>query len=237
MNNFSLIKAFNGFLNKHSIFKVLICSPLIFIASYVIATTDASKADTSVKPQATPNETQTLIVAGGCFWCVEADFEKYPGVIDVVSGYTGGFTENPNYKEVTYKKTGHFEAAKITFNSTKTSAKELIEYFWATIDPTDPHGQFCDKGHSYKTALFYQDDAQKTTFEQSLAYLNENKKFANPIVTEILPASEFYPAEDYHQDYKKKNPLRYYYYRTGCGRDARIKQLWGNVASKEFKDK
>lgn len=226
---FSLKKALLYF-KRRSFRRVLACSSLMFIASFMIATAE----NTSKPANDAATKTSTLIVAGGCFWCVEADFEKYPGVLDVVSGYTGGSTNNPNYKEVTYRNTGHYEAAKITFDSNKTSVQELTEYFWKTVDPTDPNGQFCDKGHSYKTALFYQDDVQKSVFESSLASLKENKPFNSDIVTPILPAAKFYPAETYHQDYKKKNPLRYFYYRTGCGRDARVKQLWGDVASKKF---
>ena len=173
-------------------------------------------------------------MAGGCFWCVESDFEKHPGVIDVVSGYTGGSKKNPSYKDVTFNNTGHYEAVKITFDVERTNVKELTEYFWSTIDPTDPHGQFCDKGHSYKSALFYQNEQQKTIFEESLAYLKQNKPFKGEIATKILSAKTFYLAEEYHQDYYAKSPFKYYFYRTGCGRDSRVKQLWGNIASKQF---
>jgi peptide-methionine (S)-S-oxide reductase len=179
-------------------------------------------------------ETQTIIVAGGCFWCVESDYEKYKGVVKAESGYINGTLENPTYKEVSSKKTGHFEAVKITYNSDQVSLEELTEYFWKTIDPTDASGQFCDKGTPYKTALFYQNPQQEIVFQQSLNNLNKTKPFAMPIVTEILPAETFYLAEDYHQDYYKKNPLRYKYYRSACGRDARIKNLWGEVASYQY---
>jgi len=229
MHIFSSLKTILVYLNKRAFQKVMICSLLMFTASFVIATNDNKTANKSAEQNA-----QTLIVAGGCFWCVEADFDVHPGVIDVVSGYIGGSTDNPTYKEVTFKNTGHYEAAKITFDADKTSVKELTEYFWKTVDPIDSKGQFCDKGHSYKTALFYQNDVQKTVFEQSLEKLKNNKSFHGDIATVILPAATFYLAEDYHQNYKKKNPLRYYYYRTGCGRDKRIKQLWGEVASKGF---
>lgn len=178
------------------------------------------------------SKTQTLIVAGGCFWCVEADFEKHKGVLSAESGYTGGFTKDPTYKDVTYKKTGHFEAAKIIYDPAVVSLRELVDYYWLTIDPTDPAGQFCDKGDSYKTALFFQSEEQKQVFEQSLKTVENNKPFAENIVTEILPAKQFYPAEDYHQDYYKKNSFRYKLYRSGCGRDRRIEKLWGEVSSK-----
>lgn len=175
----------------------------------------------------------TLIVAGGCFWCVESDFEKHKGVLKVESGYINGTVASPSYKQVVTKTTGHFEAAKITYDPAMVSLDMLVTYFWKTIDPTDPAGQFCDKGSPYKTALFYQDEQQQQLFEQSLNVINTVKPFSNTIVTEILPAKTFYIAEDYHQDYYKKNPLRYKFYRTSCGRDKRVKQLWGEVVSGE----
>ncbi|MFT5420644.1 MAG: peptide-methionine (S)-S-oxide reductase [Candidatus Endobugula sp.] len=180
------------------------------------------------------SSTETLIVAGGCFWCVESDYEKYKGVLAAESGYINGHVENPTYNQVASKKTGHFEVVKISYDSTKVSLQELTDYFWKTIDPTDAHGQFCDKGTPYKTALFYQTPAQKQVFARSLGDVTKNKPFAMDVVTEILEAETFYLAEDYHQDYYKKNPLRYNYYRTACRRDARIETLWGEVASKKF---
>lgn len=177
-------------------------------------------------------ETRTLIVGGGCFWCVESDFEKLPGVLKAVSGYINGTVPNPTYQQVASKKTGHYEVVKITYDDNQTSIEELLTYFWKTIDPTDPHGQFCDKGSPYKTGLFYQSPTQQQAFEQSLNNITKVKPFDAPIVTEILPADTFYIAEDYHQDYYKKNPFRYNYYRTACRRDVRIKKLWGEVVSK-----
>ncbi len=168
-------------------------------------------------------KTDTLIVAGGCFWCVESDFESVAGVETVVSGYSGGTLENPTYE----RHDDHFEVAKITFDDEKVSLRQLVDYYWKTIDPTDPNGQFCDKGHAYQTALFYQNDAQKQVFDESLAAITAAKPFTAPIVTEILPATPFYDAEGYHQDYAKNNPIRYNYYRLSCGRDARTKELWG----------
>lgn len=177
-------------------------------------------------------KTDTLIVAGGCFWCVESDFEGKTGVLDVVSGYTGGTTPNPTYEQVSHTETGHFEAVKISFDDSKVSLKELVDYYWRTIDPTDPQGQFCDKGSTYRTALFYQTEAQKQVFETSLQELNATKPFAAPVVTQLLPAKPFYVAEDYHQDYYQTNPVRYKYYRWNCGRDTTLEKLWGSVASK-----
>lgn len=178
--------------------------------------------------------TQTMIVAGGCFWCVESDFEKVAGVLAAVSGYSGGDVKNPTYKAVAAEKTGHFEVVKISFDDQKVSLRTLADYFWKTIDPTDPNGQFCDKGSPYKTAMFYQDETQKQVFEASLADVKTNKPFVAAIVTPILTAKPFYLAEDYHQDYYLKNPIRYNYYRTSCGRERKIEQLWGEVASKKI---
>ncbi|TYL48742.1 peptide-methionine (S)-S-oxide reductase MsrA [Marinomonas sp. IMCC 4694] len=177
---------------------------------------------------------QTMMVAGGCFWCVESDFELVQGVSDVVSGYSGGQTENPTYKQVSTGKTGHFEVVEIQFDDEIVSLEVLANYFWKTIDPTDPYGQFCDKGTPYKTAMFYQSPEQKSVFEASLANVNATKPFKDKIVTEILPAKTFYKAEEYHQSYYTKNPFRYAYYRASCGRDNRIESLWGDVASKQY---
>jgi peptide-methionine (S)-S-oxide reductase len=177
---------------------------------------------------------QTMIVAGGCFWCVESDFELVQGVSDVISGYTGGHTENPTYRQVSAKDTGHFEAVVIYFDDDIVSLKALADYYWKTIDPTDATGQFCDKGAPYKTAMFYQDDQQKTVFEASLAKVKKAKPFEEDIVTEIIPAKKFYPAEEYHQSYYTKNPIRYAFYRASCGRDNRIESLWGEVASHQY---
>jgi len=169
----------------------------------------------------------TAVFAGGCFWCIEADFEKLEGVTDVVSGYTGGDASTADYKTVTYEETGHYEAVQVSYDPSVVSYSELVEYFWRHIDPTDPNGQFCDKGSSYKSAIFYDSDEEKSIVDASLAALQTNKPFDEQIVTAIYPAKPFYLAEDYHQDYYKKNPIRYGYYRRGCGRDARVEQLWG----------
>ncbi|WP_111638674.1 peptide-methionine (S)-S-oxide reductase MsrA [Marinomonas shanghaiensis] len=177
---------------------------------------------------------QTMVVAGGCFWCVESDFELVQGVSDVVSGYTGGHTENPTYKKVSAGDTGHFEAVVIYFDDDIVSLNTLANYYWKTIDPTDAEGQFCDKGAPYKTAMFYQNDQQKAVFEASLANVKKTKPFKDDVVTQILPAKTFYPAEEYHQSYYTKNPIRYAYYRASCGRDNRIERLWGEVASHKY---
>ena len=170
--------------------------------------------------------------AGGCFWCVEADFDKIPGVISTTSGYIGGTVVKPTYEQVSAKSTGHAEAVEIVYDSSKVTYERLLEYFWHTIDPTVKDQQFCDRGSPYRSAIFAQDAEQLKAALASRSALEKTKPFKEPIVTEILLAPTFYPAEDYHQDYYVKNPVRYKYYRNGCGRDARLKQLWGDAAGK-----
>ena len=172
------------------------------------------------------------IFAGGCFWCVESDFDKIPGVLSTVSGYIGGTVANPTYEQVSRKSTGHAEAVEISFDPSKVSYAQLVEYFWRTIDPTVKDRQFCDAGSPYRTAIFTIGDDQMRVARASVAALAKSKPFKDPVVTQIVAAGPFYPAEDYHQDYYKKNPIRYEYYRTSCGRDARLKQLWGDKAGK-----
>jgi peptide-methionine (S)-S-oxide reductase len=167
--------------------------------------------------------------AGGCFWCVESDFDKVPGVISTTSGYTGGKVANPSYEQVSAKGTGHAEAVEIVYDPKRVSYEQLLEYFWHTIDPTTKDRQFCDAGTPYRTAIFAQDAQQIAAANASLAKLEKTKPFKEPVVTEIALAGPFYAAEEYHQDYYKKNPLRYKYYRTSCGRDARVQQLWGSL--------
>lgn len=171
--------------------------------------------------------TDTAVFAGGCFWCVESDFDTLPGVISTTSGYTGGHVANPSYEQVSAKHTGHAEAVEVVFDPQKVSYAQLVEFFWRSIDPTTKDRQFCDAGSPYRSAIFVRGPEQRAVAEASLAALAKSKPFKEPIVTEIVDASAFYPAEDYHQDYYRKNPLRYSYYRYGCGRDARVKELWG----------
>ncbi len=166
--------------------------------------------------------------AGGCFWCMEPPFEKLDGVHKVISGYTGGHTKNPTYKEVSYKSTGHVEAVQIHYDSSKVSYMDLLEVYWRNIDPTDPGGQFVDQGDSYKTAIFFHNQNQKEIAEASKDKLQNSNRFKKKIVTKIVQAKEFYPAEDYHQDYYKKNPVRYKYYRYRSGRDQFIDKTWGD---------
>jgi peptide-methionine (S)-S-oxide reductase len=168
--------------------------------------------------------------AGGCFWCVESDFDGAPGVVKTISGYTGGLLKDPTYKQVSVGGTGHIEAVEIHFDPTKTTYQKLLDVLWHSVDPTDAGGQFCDRGQSYETAIFTHSDAQKRIAEASKKMLMKKAGLKEPIVTPIRVAPAFYPAETYHQNYYKKNPLRYKVYRYGCGRDARLRELWGKEA-------
>ncbi|HSQ71692.1 MAG TPA: peptide-methionine (S)-S-oxide reductase MsrA, partial [Rubrivivax sp.] len=176
---------------------------------------------------ASAQATAKATFAGGCFWCVEADFDKVRGVVSTTSGYIGGTLANPSYEQVSAKTTGHAEAVEIIFDPAQVSYEQLLEYFWRTIDPTTKDRQFCDSGSPYRTAIFTHGPEQAAAARASLAALERSKPFKAPIVTTIEPAGPFYPAEAYHQDYYRKNPLRYQYYRASCGRDLRLEQLWG----------
>lgn len=169
---------------------------------------------------------EEMIVAGGCFWCAESDFEKITGVREAISGYSGGTLDNPSYKKVGTNRTGHLEVIKVIYDPSVVTYRQLVDYYWKTVDPTDSRGQFCDRGHSYTTAIFVTPE-QRADAERSLEEIKANKPFSAAIVTPILPAVTFYDAEDYHQDYYKKNPDNYYRYRNGCGRDKRVEKLWG----------
>ena len=175
--------------------------------------------------------TARAVFAGGCFWCVEADFDKVGGVLSTTSGYTGGNVPNPTYEQVSGKHTGHAEAVEIVFDPKKVTYEQLVEHFWRTIDPTTKDRQFCDAGSPYRTAIYAQDAAQLKVAQASKVALEKAKPFKEPVVTEIVMGGPFYPAEEYHQDYYKKNPVRYNYYRLSCGRDARLKELWGSQAA------
>lgn len=172
--------------------------------------------------------TKVATFAGGCFWCTESDFEKVPGVLKVISGYTGGKKENPSYEEVSSGRTGHLEAVQVTYDPEKVTYEQLLEVFWRHIDPTDSGGQFVDRGSQYRSAVFYHDEEQKRLAEKSRDALTRSGKFSRPVATEILPLTKFYEAEDYHQDYYRKNPLRYQFYRANSGRDQFLKKTWGD---------
>ncbi|MEE4361137.1 MAG: peptide-methionine (S)-S-oxide reductase MsrA [Pseudomonadales bacterium] len=177
-----------------------------------------------------PQQIETAIFAAGCFWCVEQAFDGVEGVRATTSGYTGGTVVNPSYRQVSAGSTGHYEAVRVRFDPSVVSYAELLDVFWHNVDPTDARGQFCDKGPSYLGAIFYRDENQRQLAEASKAALVADPQAPSPIVTEILRAGPFYEAEDYHQDYYRKNPLRYRYYKTACGRAARLEELWGPKA-------
>jgi len=206
--------------------KLLNYTLAVFILSLLAVTVTISSAD-EAGVAATNNDTSIATFAGGCFWCMEGPFDKLEGVISTTSGYTGGHTKNPTYKQTSTGRTGHTEAVQIVYDPEHISYEKLLDVFWHNIDPTTPDQQFCDRGSQYRSEIFYHDDEQKQLAETSKAALNKNKPFSEPVVTQVTKASTFYAAEDYHQDYYKKNPIRYRYYRHGCGRDKRLEQLWG----------
>ncbi|MDP3192570.1 MAG: peptide-methionine (S)-S-oxide reductase MsrA [Rhodoferax sp.] len=177
-----------------------------------------------------PAGSEVAVFAGGCFWCTEADFDKVPGVLATTSGYTGGKTAKPTYAEVSSHTTGHAEAVQVIFDPSQVSYRQLVDYFWRTIDPTVKDRQFCDIGTPYRTVIFATSAEQLQTAQASLAELEKTKPFAEPIVTQLRMADDFYPAEAEHQNYHQVNPKRYDFYRAGCGRDARLVQLWGALA-------
>ena len=174
---------------------------------------------------AAPAQTASAIFAGGCFWCIEADFEKLPGVLSAQSGYSGGSTAHPTYEQVSAGGTGHAESVRVSYDPGKLSYATLLDYFWHHIDPTVKDRQFCDVGNQYRSVIFYDNDAQRAAAEASKAALLKSGQIRQ-IYTEILPAKQFYVAEEYHQDYYRKNPIRYRFYRANCGRDARVAQVW-----------
>ncbi|MFV0349382.1 MAG: peptide-methionine (S)-S-oxide reductase MsrA [Halodesulfovibrio sp.] len=181
-----------------------------------------------VRAEDTSGSMALATFAGGCFWCMEPPFDALEGVISTTSGYTGGHKDNPAYKEVSAGITGHMEALQVTYDPAKVSYETLLDVFWKNIDPLDPYGQFCDKGEQYRSAIFYHTEEQRLAAEESKAAINDSGRFDKPVDTRIIKASTFWPAEEYHQDYYKKNPIRYKFYRHNCGRDQRLKKLWGN---------
>jgi peptide-methionine (S)-S-oxide reductase len=170
--------------------------------------------------------------AGGCFWCMEPPFDELDGVLSTTSGYTGGHKQNPTYEEVSTGTTGHTEAVQVKYDPTRITYERLLEVFWRNIDPVTANAQFCDHGSQYRSGIFYHDAAQRRLAEESKRALETSGRFKTPIVTEIGEARTFYPAEAYHQDYYKKNPIRYKFYRAGCGRDRRLADLWGNATAR-----
>ena len=179
---------------------------------------------------ATGDELAVATFAGGCFWCVESDFDAVPGVVETISGYTGGTVGNPTYKQVTAGGTGHREAVQIRYDPKQVSYERLLHVFWRSVDPTDDGGQFCDRGESYQTAIFVGSEEQRLLAEASREALEQSEVLDAPVVTPIEMAGAFYPAENYHQDYYTKNSVRYRFYRFSCGRDSRVQQVWGDQA-------
>ena len=174
-----------------------------------------------------PSERAVAIFSGGCFWCMEPPFDKLPGVLSTTSGYTGGSVENPSYEQVSSGTTGHRESVKVEYDPARVSYAQLLDVFWHNVDPTDAGGQFCDRGQQYTTAIYTTTEEQRATAQDAKDALEASHQLPHPVVTAIFPAGPFYPAEDYHQDYYQKNPLRYQVYRAGCGRDRVLEQLWG----------
>jgi peptide-methionine (S)-S-oxide reductase len=191
--------------------------------SPAVATTPT---DVAVAPEVNGKPMAYALFAGGCFWCIEADFEKLAGVLEVESGYTAGQTPQPTYEQVTSGQTGHTEAVRVLYDPSQVSYAQLVDYFWRHIDPTVKDQQFCDVGSQYRSGIYWQNEAERTVAEASRDDLIKSGRFKT-IHTELAPSSTFYLAEDYHQDYYKKNEMRYSYYRLSCGRDARVKKLWG----------
>ncbi len=200
---------------------------LPFIAAATLAAEGGTMKNTT---EPATGKTENATFAGGCFWCMEAPFDKLPGVVSVTPGYTGGHVKNPSYEQVSAGGTGHAEAVRIVFDPARIGYDKLLEVFWRNIDPTVRDRQFCDVGSQYRTGIFYHSEEQRLAALKSKEALEKAKPFNGPVVTEITEAGEFYPAEEYHQQYYKKNPIRYRYYRSGCGRDNRLKELWGGAA-------
>ena len=204
---------------KHSLRNLILA-----FGALTLLTAAAPAADPGA---ASDHKLATATFAGGCFWCMEPPFDKLDGVVSTISGYTGGQKVNPTYEEVSAGRTGHAESVQVVYDPAKIGFDKLLDVFWHNIDPLTADAQFCDHGTQYRSAIFYGDEAERQLAEASKAALERSGRFKSPIVTEIVPASAFYPAEDYHQDYYLKNPIRYKFYRYRCGRDQRLRELWG----------
>jgi peptide-methionine (S)-S-oxide reductase len=197
---------------------------ILTVVVILAAAASTTRPQTSAQSE-TRSEKATF--AGGCFWCMEPPFDELPGVISTTSGYTGGQKKNPTYEEVSAGGTGHAEAVEVVFDPAKVTYQQLLDVFWKNIDPTTPDRQFCDVGSQYRSAIFYHSDEQKRLALASKKTIDDSGRFKQPVVTEVVPAGAFYRAEEYHQDYSKKNPIRFKYYKFGCGRAKRLEQLWG----------
>ena len=201
--------------------RIILAAAIIFSAVAPAARPHPAQA------QAADAKYEKATFAGGCFWCMEPPFDELPGVVSTTSGYTGGQKKNPTYEEVSAGGTGHAESVEIAYDPAKVTYQQLLDVFWKNIDPTTPDRQFCDVGTQYRSAIFYHSEEQKRLALASKKAIEDSGRFKQPIVTEIVPASPFYRAEEYHQDYYKKNPIRFKYYKYGCGRAKRLEQLWG----------
>lgn len=200
-------------------FLTVLTVSVLFLGAWNVRLTNQAAADT------TPGK---AYFAGGCFWCMEEAFEKVEGVVSATSGYMGGRVANPSYEEVSAGRTGHAESVEVVYDPSKVSYQKLLDAFWHNVDPLTPNAQFCDHGSQYRSAIFFQTDEEKHASETSKQAIEKSKRFTEPIVTQIVPASQFYPAEEYHQDFYKKNPIRYKIYKYNCGRAQRLETLWGN---------
>jgi peptide-methionine (S)-S-oxide reductase len=195
------------------------------VALLTVACSGGTEAQ--VQQSAAGTQLKTAIFGGGCFWCVEEAFDKAEGVVSTTSGYTGGRVANPTYEQVSSGGTGHVEVVRVVYDPAKINYQQLLNLFWKNVDPLTPNQQFCDRGPQYRSAIFYQDAEQRRLAEASKSALERSRRFKQPIVTEIVAGSRFYPAEEYHQNYYQKNPLRYKYYKTSCGRVRRLEEVWG----------
>ena len=202
----------------------------LFLAVGVSVSVGGTEPATEPETTKAPEKVARATFAGGCFWCMEGPFDALEGVLDTKSGYTAGQVENPSYEQVTRGDTGHTEAVQVVYDPSRVSYEKLLEVFWRNIDPVDATGQFCDKGSQYRSGIYWHDAEQRRLAEKSRAELVEQDRFDRPIATEIVEAEAFYPAEEYHQDYYQKNPIRYRFYRSRCGRDRRLQEVWGDEA-------
>ena len=201
------------------------CTTTLWLVAILLAAGPQVYAE---QPTATSGTAAKAYFAGGCFWCMEEAFEKLDGVLDVVSGYMGGSVKNPSYEQVSAGQTGHAESVEVRYDPAKVTYTQLLEAFWRNVDPITPNAQFCDHGTQYRAVIFYQGEDERRAAEDSKRAIEQSKRFSTPIVTQLTAASEFYPAEEYHQDFYKKNPIRYKYYKFTCGRAQRLESLWGS---------
>jgi peptide-methionine (S)-S-oxide reductase len=218
------VEVLDGVSPKEEIMTALRWARTLILSGIAIATAHFALA------QSTTSGTSSMAkayFAGGCFWCMEEAFEKVDGVLEVVSGYMGGTVKNPSYEQVSAGQTGHAESVEVRYDPAKVTYTQLLEAFWRNVDPVTPDAQFCDHGNQYRAAIFYQTEEEKRAAEESKRAIEQSKRFSTPIVTQLTAASEFYPAEEYHQDFYKKNPIRYKYYKFTCGRAQRLETLWG----------